>query len=180
MNWTSRTSSLRWVMAAARQLKQAGWLSGAGSVVLTQNAVGVTLLATITRQKLQIAVCAAIHVMSTYSFASHQPPHLPHHTGQAAELLKAYVASSSDSSKPVVELACPDKLAAAFAAAGVPLKLDDHQAAAETSNELIGTQVPGGEQYIAQHHRNHAYWQGTRSQGCCCRPRTLHCSRRGR
>lgn len=55
----------------------------------------------------------------------------------AAELLKAYVASSSNSSKPVVELACPDKLAAAFAAAGVPLKLDDHQAAAETSNELI-------------------------------------------
>jgi hypothetical protein len=64
--------------------------------------------------------------------------HLSCPSEQAAELLQAYVASSSDRSQPVVELASPDKLAAAFAAAGVPLKLDDHQAAAENSNTLTG------------------------------------------
>jgi hypothetical protein len=53
-------------------------------------------------------------------------------------LLQAYVESSSDASQPVVELASPEKLEAAFAAAGVPLKLDDHQAAAATSNQLLG------------------------------------------
>lgn len=58
--------------------------------------------------------------------------------GQAAELLQAYVGSSSDASQPVVELASPTKLAAAFAAAGVPLKLDDHQSAAASSDELLG------------------------------------------
>jgi hypothetical protein len=57
---------------------------------------------------------------------------------QAAELLQAYVASSSDESQPIVDLASPEKLAAAFAAAGVPLKLEDHQPAAATSNQLLG------------------------------------------
>jgi hypothetical protein len=80
----------------------------------------------------------ASHFTYAGGCASHQLLQQSCHPGQAAELLKAYVASSSDSSQPVVELACPDKLTAAFAAAGVPLQLDDHQAAAEDSNELIG------------------------------------------
>jgi hypothetical protein len=49
---------------------------------------------------------------------------------QAAGLLQGYVASAnSDASEPVVRLAAPDELRAAFDAAGVPMALEDGQAA---------------------------------------------------
>jgi hypothetical protein len=50
------------------------------------------------------------------------------HLHQAGELLHGYVAeSNSDPSQPVVRLAAPEQLRAAFAEAGVPLQLSEGQ-----------------------------------------------------
>ncbi|GBF91842.1 glutamate decarboxylase [Raphidocelis subcapitata] len=52
---------------------------------------------------------------------------------KAAQLLTGYVASANtDTSKPVVQLASPDELRAAFGEAGVPMQLPAGQAAVET------------------------------------------------
>lgn len=91
--------------------------------------------------------------------ASRQAPQRPASPPpQAASLLQGYVReANSDASKPVINLASPEELRAAFAAAGVPMSLESGQAP-------VGAAALAGAQLISWFSCCRACW------GCCfCR-----------